>query len=62
MEERAEKIARVMEIVCDSLVTHLPYTHGEIGEHQKKMGESKQFHKKCVREYAEALKLLSETL
>lgn len=60
--DRTEKIARAMDIICKSLRSHLEYTYGEVGGARRKMGETNAFHRKCVREYAEALRLLSEVL
>ena len=54
--DKAKKIERAMEIIIDSLQSHLPYTHsGELIR-----GEDDAFHKTCVKEYCEVLKILSE--
>ena len=60
--ERAEEVAIAMGIVADSIRSHLPYTHGNIGASRRQNGESVAFHKKCVRDYARVLKTLSQFL
>ena len=61
-EERAKKIEEAIKIVWDSLDAHLSGTY-ELSSTQKKYIEevgSKNFHKMCVREYAQVIKTLSE--
>jgi len=55
---REKKIERAIELIYDSLESHLPYTYGNI----KEVKGTKKFHKKCIREYAEIIKILSELL
>ena len=62
MEDKTEKIARAMDIINDSIRTHLGYTYGAIPVAMKRRGESNAFHKKCVREYLEVLNTLAEML
>ena len=50
-------IARVMEIVTESLDSHLHHTYGK-----QRYGETKEFHKKCIKEYLEVLNILSKYL
>jgi hypothetical protein len=54
MSKRAKKIEKAQKLVWASLKSHLPYTYGKT-----KDGTNK-FHRKCVREYVELLKILSE--
>lgn len=61
-KERTEKVARSIQIVAESLISHIPHTYGELSAAQKRMGESPSFHKKCVREYVEVLDTLSQFL
>ncbi len=53
MTNRAKKIEQAIKLTYDSLQSHLKYTHAHSSEGQK-------FHIKCVKEYAEVIKLLSE--
>ena len=50
---KEKKIERAIKLVYDSLESHLKYTH-------IKTSEGILFHKKCVAEYAEIIKILSE--
>lgn len=61
---REEKITKVIEIISDSLASHLDYAHQTETKKASllKAHGSKKFHQKCVKEYAEAIKLLSELL
>lgn len=56
MKKRSKRIEKAMRIVWDSLQSHLPYTYKDSADKDA----TKDFHKKCVREYATVLKLLSE--
>lgn len=56
-DERAKVIRRIIELVWDSLYSHLEYTHSE---NDPEASGDRQFHKKCVAEYAEILHLLSK--
>lgn len=60
MKTEAQKRARLVErgvvLAISSLKSHLPHTHGETHESQ---GDN-EFHKKCIQEYAELIKILSE--
>ena len=51
--ERARKVERAIRLAYDSLQSHLQWTH-------KRSKEGTNFHKRCVKEYAEIIKLLSE--
>ena len=53
-KQRAEEIERAIELAYDSLRSHLGYTH------QKAKDGSMEFHKRCVREYAEIIHILSK--
>lgn len=53
---RARKIDRAIRLAISSLKSHLYYTHdGELAR-----GEDYDFHKKCVKEYCELIKLLGD--
>lgn len=53
---RARKIDRAMMLTISSLKSHLYYTHdGELAR-----GEDYEFHKRCVKEYCELIKLLGD--
>lgn len=53
---RARKIDRAIRLAISSLKSHLYYTHdGELAR-----GEDFNFHKKCVKEYCELIKLLGD--
>ncbi|MDE2233420.1 MAG: hypothetical protein KGJ90_04915 [Patescibacteria group bacterium] len=49
--DRAKAIEKAVKIVYDSLQSHLPYTH-------KKSSEGVRFHKQCVKDYTELIKLI----
>jgi hypothetical protein len=51
---RAEKIERAIRLTWESLDSHLEYASG------KKHHDSPSFHKKCVKDYSELMKLISE--
>ena len=53
MKKRPQVIEKSIRAVWDSLESHLQYTY-------LKTKEGKQFHKKCVKEYALLIKWLSE--
>ena len=53
--KREEKIKRLIELAWSSLESHLDWTH-------KDSSEGKKFHKRCVKEYSEMIKLLSELI
>lgn len=59
-KERAQKIERILRLTWDSLQSHLIYTHNLSKEQKKILEESEAFHKKCVKEYSEIIKLVSE--
>ncbi len=50
---REKKIDKAIRLVYDSLQSHLRYTY-------IKTSEGPEFHKICVREYADIIKILSE--
>lgn len=54
-KQRAETIAKAIEMVYDSLQSHLLWTHKEGQENTEGM----KFHRKCVEEYAEIIKLIA---
>ncbi len=56
--ERNKHLARVMHIVHDSLGTHIPYCCTQKGVVHSQ-GEDPAFHVETVREYAEAIFLLT---
>jgi hypothetical protein len=49
---REERIERAIKLTWSSLRSHLEWTH-------KKSPEGHRFHKACVQEYAETIKILS---
>lgn len=51
--KKAKKIERAIKLIYDSLQSHLAYTYSA-------SAEGKRFHRKCVRDYSELIKLLSE--
>jgi hypothetical protein len=51
--KRAKKVERAIRLVWDSMDSHLAYTY-------KKHHDKSSFHKKCVREYAELIKILAD--
>ena len=52
---KEKDIERAIRIAWDSLQSHLRYTYA-------KSSEGKKFHKKCIREYAEIISILSKHL
>ncbi len=50
-----KKLERLIRLAWESLESHLKYTY-------LKSSEGKHFHKQCVRDYGEMIKLLSELL
>lgn len=50
---RAEDIEKAMNLVWSSLNSHLPWTY-------KNSSEGKIFHRRCVSEYVELLRLLNK--
>lgn len=59
-QDRAKKIDRAIRLVWSSLESHLEGAHRNLKLLEKKNGESNKFHKQCVKEYAEVIKILSE--
>lgn len=60
--DRAKKIDRGMRLVYDSLQSHLEDTHTP-SSGSKKYADTvgdKNFHKKCVKEYAEVIGILAD--
>lgn len=51
--ERAKKLERLIRLTWSSLESHLKWTH-------QKTSEGITFHKKCVKDYSETIKLLSD--
>lgn len=54
-ERRARRVAKAIRLAYASLRSHLPYTFS--GEMIR--DEDYAFHKKCTREYAELIRLLT---
>jgi hypothetical protein len=52
-KKRAKEVEQAMRLAWASLESHLRYTH-------EKCPEGNTFHKKCVKEYVQILKNLSE--
>lgn len=59
-KERAKEIDRAIRLTWESLQSHLKYCYEEIDKGHKKQGETNEFHKQCVRDYAETLLILSK--
>ena len=54
--QRPQEIEKAIRTVWDSLESHLMYTHsGKLPPH-----ETREFHKKCIKEYAEVISILSQ--
>lgn len=51
--KRAAKIDKAIRLAWESLESHLHWTHN-------KSSEGIKFHRKCINEYAEIIKILSE--
>lgn len=49
---RAETIERIIKLIWDSLDSHLPYTY-------TKHEDGEDFHKLCVKEYIEIMRLVA---
>lgn len=50
-----KELERAIRLVWTSLESHLPWTY-------KKSSEGKKFHRKCVKEYAETIKIIADNL
>lgn len=57
-EDRARMVEQGIRLAWESLESHLIRTYQD-GRESKKRGETVQFHKKCIREYAELIDILS---
>ena len=62
IKEKNHKIERAIKIVWTSLSSHLPYTYVEPEAYAKKRGETKNFHKNTIKEYAEVISTLCDLL
>lgn len=62
MNDKAQKIERAIRLTWSSLESHLRYTHQALPKGLKDLNETNQWHKRCVKEYAEVIKILSELL
>jgi len=56
MTTKEEEIERAIRLTFDSLESHLKWTY----EDKMPKGETRDFHKKCVQEYAEVIRILSK--
>jgi hypothetical protein len=54
-DRRAKLVERALNLTWASMASHTPYTY-------LKHPDGKKFHKKCVREYAALIKIISELL
>lgn len=54
--DRAKSIEAAVKIATSSMLSHLPFTYGK----QTSRRESTAFHKRCVKEYADLIKRLSD--
>lgn len=59
-DQRAKKINEAIRLVWLSIESHLEPTFLPLTKQDRERGENKEFHKKCVEEYALLIKLLSE--
>jgi hypothetical protein len=59
-DNRAAKIEEAIRLTWDSLESHLPWCHDKLEGWAKKRGESPAFHKKCVKDYARVITILTE--
>lgn len=59
---REQEIERAIRLIWDSLESHLAYTYEPLPKRAEKDGETNEFHKQCVREYAEVISILSNLL
>jgi len=55
---KEKDIERGIRLVYASLESHLPYTY----DNDLPEGETREFHKKAIREYADVIKILSDLL
>ena len=55
---RNKKLTSALSVLTDAMETHFDYTHG----HNPRGAGSRRFHRKTVREYAQAIKDLSDLL
>lgn len=53
---KAKEIERAIRLAFSSLESHLQYTHGG----RLVRNEDREFHKNCIKEYADIIKVLSE--
>lgn len=51
-KNRAKKIEKLYRMIWSSLESHLPYTYDKYSD--------RRFQKKCVKEYSEMFKILSD--
>ena len=58
-----EQIVKAIRLTWSSLESHLKWTYAPIDKHCREVEEEdNDFHKKCVKEYAEIIKILSDLL
>ena len=55
--QRARVIARLIRLIYNSLESHIALTHGSV--RNKGLDGRNAFHKRCVREYAEMIKMIT---
>ena len=58
-ENRARMVDKIIRLSYDSLESHLPYTH-DCKEGDLIRDETLEFHKTCIREYAQIIYLASK--
>jgi len=51
-------ISEAIELTCDSLTSHLQYTHKEMTELEIEREETNTFHKDCIRDYVKVINIL----
>lgn len=59
---KEKQIERAIRLIWSSLESHLTYTYEKPTRVDLSRGETQKFHKDCIREYAETIKILSELM
>lgn len=57
--KKEKDLERALRLIWSSLASHLEYCYGPVPKLDKQRGEGHKFHKDCVKEYAEVIKILS---
>ena len=51
-------VSEALDLTVDSLTSHLEYTHKKMTRSELKRGETNEFHKGCVKDYAKVINIL----